>query len=69
MGETQTIVAIVTGTLTSFGVVVAAFAAVIRVTVYRPLADRLDRMNLLLGSHTHEEDGEARAPIVNGGKR
>ena len=67
--DTQTVVAIVASTVTSTGVIFAGLVAVIRMTVYRPLADKLDRMNRLLGSHTHDEDGDVVAPIVNGGQR
>ncbi len=65
MPETQAIVAIVASTLTSLGLVFAGFAVVVRVTVYRPLADKIDRGNRLLARHTHDEDGEVTAPIVN----
>ncbi len=62
MDDIQTIATASTATVVIFG----AFIGMIRVTVYRPLADKLDRMNRLLGSHTHEEDGDVVAPIVNG---
>ncbi len=69
MNDIQTLVAIVTGTLTSFGLVVGVLAAVVRFTVYRPLAEKIDRGNRLLARHTHDEDGEVVAPIVNGARR
>ena len=69
MNETQAIVAIVAGTLTSAGVVLGALYWMIRTTLYIPLASRLDRALTLIASHTHDDDGAVSAPIVNGGRR
>ena len=69
MPETEAIATIIVSTVTTLAFAFTGFAWVVRVTVYRPLATKIDRGQRLLATHTHDEDGEVTAPIVNGGPR
>ena len=69
MPETEAIVTIIASTVTSLGVAFAGFAWVVRATVTKPLGEKIDRGQRLLARHTHDDDGEVVAPIVNGGQR
>ncbi len=67
--DLQPLVAVIGVTITAVGVVFGGFVAVVRFTVFTPLAGKLDRYASLLASHTHDDDGEVVAPIVNGRRR
>ncbi len=65
MNDPQTIAAVVGVTVTIFG----SFVAVVRFTVFIPLAEKLDRITTQLASHSHDADGAVTVPVVNGAKR
>ncbi len=69
MPETEAIATIIVSTLASLGFAFAGFAWVVRVTVTKPLGEKIDRGQRLLARHTHDEDGTVSAPIVNGSPR